>query len=93
MEWWSIAERKLSVRWGVRGASNVEVLRAEYAEAGDVWWKRELKTIASIPVIGVYAVLLTALMTSIFVFEAFVTQLYNGPGKEHVVSARPGHSI
>lgn len=86
VEWWSIKERKLSVRWGVRGASNVELLRAQYNPEGDVWWKRELKMIASLPVIIIYAALLITLMTSIFIFEAFITQLYNGPGHQHIVS-------
>lgn len=85
VEWWSIKERKLSVRWGVLGASNVELLRAEYAPDGDVWWKRELKIIASLPVIAIYATLLIALMTAIFIFEAFITQLYTGPGHQHIV--------
>lgn len=86
VEWWSITERKLAVRWGVRGASKVEILRAEYNPAGDVWWKKELKTIASVPVIAVFAAALVALMTAIFVFEAFITRLYDGPGKQHIVS-------
>ncbi|KAF8309277.1 DUF590-domain-containing protein [Clavulina sp. PMI_390] len=84
VEWWGIKERKLAVQWGVRGASKVEFLRAQHIPEGDVWWKRELKIIASIPVIMLFAGLLIALMTSIFVFEAFVTQLYTGPGHQHI---------
>lgn len=88
VEWWRIKERKLSVKWGVRGASNVETLRAEYIPEGDLWWKRELKMVASFPVIVGYAILLIALMTSIFVFEAFVTLLYNGPGHQYIVRSK-----
>jgi len=46
IEWWRIKERKLCVKWGVKGAANVEMLRAEYVPEGDAWWKRELKAVA-----------------------------------------------
>jgi anoctamin-10 len=87
VEWWRIKERKLSVKWGVKGASNVEILRAKYRPEGDAWWKQELKLLASLPVIIVYAILLIALMTLIFVFEAFIAQLYDGPGLQYMVNS------
>lgn len=87
VEWWRLKERKLSVKWGVKGASNVEMLRAEYRPEGDAWWKRELKLLAGLPVIIGYAVLLIALMTSIFVFEAFIAHLYIGPGHQYIVNS------
>lgn len=85
VEWWSIKERKLAVQWGVRGASRVEILRAAYNPIGDVWWKLELKRIASIPIIFGFALALVGLMTALFIFEAFVTRLYDGPGKSNIV--------
>ncbi len=66
-------------------AMEVETLRAEYDPKGDIWWKRELKLIASIPIIALFAVGLSVLITFIFVFEAFVGQLYAGPGHQHIV--------
>lgn len=41
--------------------------------------------IASLPVISLFAAVLAVLLTGIFVFEAFVTQLYTGPGHRLVV--------
>ena len=50
------------------------------------WWVRELRVLASIPIIILFGGLLSALLTMIFVFEAFVTELYEGPGKQLIVS-------
>ena len=43
--------------------------------------------VASIPVIILFGIVLAGLLTSIFVFEAFVTQLYTGPGHKYIVSS------
>lgn len=90
VEWWTIRERILSVRWGTRGSAKVEKMRASY-QPGFPWWKRELRMVASIPVIFFFGVVLAALLTSIFVFEAFVTQLYTGPGHKYIVSPCSSH--
>ena len=50
------------------------------------WWAGELHVLASVPVIILFTGLLSAILTAIFVFEAFVTQLYEGPGKQLIVS-------
>lgn len=86
VEWWTIRERILSVRWGTRGSFKVEKRRADYVP-GFPWWKRELRMVASVPVIVLFAAILGGLLTSIFVFEAFVTQLYTGPGHKYIVSS------
>ncbi|KAK7687670.1 hypothetical protein QCA50_008885 [Cerrena zonata] len=78
VEWWRIKQRVLSVRWGTRGSFRVEKRRAHYKPIA--WWKRDLRMVTSIPVILFFAAILASLLTGIFVFEAFVTQLYNGPG-------------
>ncbi|TFK39576.1 calcium-activated chloride channel-domain-containing protein [Crucibulum laeve] len=83
VEWWRVRERILSLRFGTRGSFKVEKRRAQY-KPGGAWWARELKVLASIPVIAVFAGVLVALLTGIFVFEAFVTQLYQGPGKQFI---------
>jgi anoctamin-10 len=45
-----------------------------------------MRIVASVPVILMFSAILAALLTGIFVIEAFVTQLYTGPGHKYVVS-------
>ncbi|KAI0076569.1 DUF590-domain-containing protein [Panus rudis PR-1116 ss-1] len=78
VEWWRIKQRVLSVRWGTRGSFRVEKRRAQYKHIA--WWKRDLRILTSVPVILFFAAILAVILTGIFVFEAFVTQLYKGPG-------------
>jgi hypothetical protein len=44
-----------------------------------------MRVAASIPVILLFATILAVILTGIFVLEAFVTQLYKGPGHRYVV--------
>ncbi|CAE6500154.1 unnamed protein product, partial [Rhizoctonia solani] len=97
---WQVRERALSVRWGTYGVARVERRRVEFiatsnqdqsedniAADADVlfpWWKREFRMALSVPVIGLFGALLGGLLTAIFLFEAFVTQLYDGPGKGYI---------
>lgn len=103
---WRIRERKLAVRWGVRGCENVAVgrLRPEYVAnlgvgtatdgqqgtaAVDVIHqgddlKRDVKVAASVPVIALCGVGLGCVLMGIFVLEAFVSEVYEGVGKEIV---------
>lgn len=99
--YWRVKERKFAVRWGTRGCESVAVgrLRPEYVanlrgtpgdqvnafHAGDET-KRDIKMAASIPVIAVCGVGLGVLLMGIFVLEAFVGEVYEGYGKEVVVS-------
>ena len=85
VEWWRIHERILSLRFHTRGSFRVEKHRVQY-KSGMSWWVRELRVLASIPIILVFAGVLSAILTLIFVIEAFVTQLYEGPGKQLIVS-------
>lgn len=85
VEWWRVRERIISLRFGTRGSFRVEKRRADHIP-GFPWWKRELRMVASLPVLLLFAGILTALLTGIFVFEAFVTQLYTGPGHQFIVS-------
>ena len=84
VEWWRIKQRVLSVRWGTRGSFRVEKRRAHYKPIA--WWKRDLRAVTSLPVMLFFAAILASLLTGIFVFEAFVTQLYKGPGHRLIVS-------
>lgn len=79
VEYWRAHERILALRFGTRGAFKVEQRRIQY-KPGFSWWQRELRVIASLPVILTFAAVLSALLTAIFVLEAFVAQIYQGPG-------------
>ncbi|EKM50205.1 uncharacterized protein PHACADRAFT_264804 [Phanerochaete carnosa HHB-10118-sp] len=80
VEWWRIKQRILAIRWGTKGSFRVEKRRAHYVPIA--WWRRELRILFSLPVILFFAAILACLLTGIFVFEAFVTQLYKGPGAQ-----------
>ncbi|KAI0689511.1 DUF590-domain-containing protein [Cytidiella melzeri] len=82
VEWWRIKQRVLSVRWGTRGSFRVEKRRAQYQPIS--WWRRDLRMLASMPVILFFAAVLISLLTGIFILEAFVTQLYKGPGVKYL---------
>ncbi|KAH9072296.1 DUF590-domain-containing protein [Lactarius deliciosus] len=83
VEYWRIRERIYSAAWGCLGSVRVEHHRPRYAD-GHPWWKRELKVLVSVPVIALFASILAVLLTAIFVFEAFVTTLYAGPGHRYI---------
>ncbi|KAF7301208.1 hypothetical protein MIND_00685500 [Mycena indigotica] len=83
VEWWRVGERVLALRLGTRGSFRVERRRAQYTE-GFPWWKRELRMVVGFPVILLFGAILITILTSIFVFEAFLTQLYTGPGHKYI---------
>ena len=88
VEWWRVHERILSLRFGTRGSFKVEKRRVQYKQ-GLSWWARELRVLVSVPVILLFAGILFAILTGIFILEAFVTQLYQGPGQHLIVRHRP----
>jgi hypothetical protein len=92
VEYWRVKERALATCWGTAESFSVEKRRAQYVK-GFPWWKRELRMVASIPVIFMFALVLAILLTAIFVFEAFVTKLYTGPGHTYIVSPRSPLSL
>ncbi|KAI0306043.1 calcium-activated chloride channel-domain-containing protein [Multifurca ochricompacta] len=69
VEYWRIRERLYSVAWGCLGSVRVERFRP-----------RSLKR----PIIALFASVLAGLLTAFFIFEAFVTTLYTGPGHEYI---------
>ncbi|KAG8929463.1 hypothetical protein FRC02_005555 [Tulasnella sp. 418] len=93
VEWWRLRERAISVKWGTHGYARVESRRAQFEGAGDAtdesddsafpWWKRETRVALSIPIILGFAGAMVALISGIFVIEAFVLQLYKGPGSQY----------
>lgn len=97
VELWRMKERKLAVRWGTLGVSQVDRRRHDFVprttridpateEPEEVfeWWRRELRVILSLPIVAFFASVLAATMTLMFVVEIFVTQLYHGPLKQAV---------
>ena len=87
VEWWRIRQRQLSVGWGTKGSFRVEKRRAQYAPLS--WWRKDLRLLASLPVILFFASVLAVLLTGIFVLEAFVAHLYTGPGHQLIVGREP----
>lgn len=101
-EYWRVYERLFTSRFYPKGRFQTSTSLAsmstssftrEKAERthnpGIAWWKRDLRILASFPIISVFAGLLALLLTAIFVFEAFVTQLYTGPGRKLIVRCFP----
>ena len=92
VEFWRLRERALAIRWGTLGSFRVEHRRSQYEDAaapGGVgklpWWKRDLRVLASLPVMLLFVTVLALVLTGIFIFEAFVTKLYTGPGHQYIV--------
>ncbi|KAJ2930954.1 hypothetical protein H1R20_g6155, partial [Candolleomyces eurysporus] len=83
VEWWRVHERILGLRFGTRGAFKVERRRAQYVP-NMPWYTREIRILATLPIIALFGFVLVSILTAIFVFEAFITHLYEGPGKSVV---------
>lgn len=84
VEWWRVHERILSLRFGTRGSLKVEKHRPQWTKRSS-WWVKELRLVASVPIILLFACVLSAILTGIFIFESFITELYEGPGKQLIV--------
>ncbi|KAL0955278.1 hypothetical protein HGRIS_004168 [Hohenbuehelia grisea] len=100
-EYWRVNERVLSGRFypptafsGSPSATSMSTASLAHEKQllghtpGLAWWKRDLRILSSIPIILLFAAVLVSLLTGIFVFEAFVTHLYTGPG-EKLISFAP----
>ena len=90
---WRIRERKLAVRWGLRGVEQViGLMRPQYVlshhltttteshRRADV--RRDGKIVLSVPIIMGCGLLLGCVLMAIFFLEAFVGHLWDGFGKE-----------
>ena len=65
----------------------IDALNASHSVTGDpTFIGREVKILTSVPVIAGLGLVLGALLTAIFIFEAFLSKLYDGPGKSVLVS-------
>ncbi|KAJ3981762.1 calcium-activated chloride channel-domain-containing protein [Lentinula detonsa] len=84
VEWWRIKERRVALKYGVRGATKVEKTRVQNIYRDVPAWKREIRILASVPVILGFAALLAVLMTGIFFLEEFCEHFYTGPGQTYI---------
>ena len=78
LENWKNRQSELGSRWSNNISEHTPPDLMTHAEHSP-WWKTELKTILSIPLV-VASVLVTGFnMTVAFVLEAFVVRMYHGP--------------
>jgi anoctamin-10 len=92
VEYWSVCERKLAVRWSTKGVFEVEQRKyhnVKKAKQDGSWWKSDtkklLRVVASFSMLFVCMLILAVLLTVIFILEAFIPILYTGPGSQLVV--------
>lgn len=88
---WRVRERKLAVRWGTRGCEAVARMRPQYVISHNLQSLdqpqhksdliRDSKMVASVPVVLMCGAVLGVVLMCIFMLEAFVGQLWHGPGK------------
>jgi anoctamin-10 len=94
---WQRRQLQLSIRWGVRGSSAIEIRRFQFEPEKVIpdaitgaprpfypGWKRILTQLSFIPFAIVSVLLLTAFQTAVFCIEIFITQVYNGPFKDYL---------
>ncbi|CED84280.1 Protein required for meiotic chromosome segregation [Phaffia rhodozyma] len=87
VEFWRIEERTLSYSYGTHDIQRRPRLRAISTASApeEKWWKRDGKLLAvSWPALGLCAIFLVSVLTALFIFEAFIASLYNGPFKQYI---------
>lgn len=97
LEMWKIREQALAVRWGMTGVSRHATRNTSFqpsaivndkvtGEPTEVFeeWHRELRIIASLPVILIFILLLLSILTLNFLAEVITAEVYDGPGKAFV---------
>ncbi|KAG6026893.1 hypothetical protein E4U19_002349 [Claviceps sp. Clav32 group G5] len=98
LEYWKKKEVDLAVQWGVRGVSAIQLPRPEFEwdyEAEDVvtgepvkvysYKKRFQTQLLQIPFAIACIVVLGGLVVIANSLEIFITQVYDGPGKQYLV--------
>lgn len=94
VEWWRHQERDLSIRWGVRGVSNIESKRHEFVATKEVedpatgetqrifpWTERLKRQALQLPFAIAAVLVLGSLIVLCFAIEIFIGEIYDGPGK------------
>ena len=98
-EHWKMKEVDLAVQWGVRGVGRIQHPRPQFrfeSEAVDpvtgevvkVYspFKRLARQLLQVPFAAACVVALGGLIVSCFAIEIFLTEVYNGPFKQYLVS-------
>lgn len=97
LEYWKLQETDLSIRWDVRGVSNLKVNRPQFQyekEAVDAAgrvrhyfprWKRIVRQLVVVPFVAVSTLLLGMLIVGVFAVETFISEAYDGPYKFYLV--------
>ena len=98
-EYWKKKEVDLAVQWGVRGVSKIQHPRSQYqfdSEAVDpvtgeiikVWspWTRLQRQLLQVPFAMACMLVLGSMIVSCFSIEIFISEIYNGPFKQYLVS-------
>ncbi|KAF2501445.1 DUF590-domain-containing protein [Lophium mytilinum] len=91
-EYWKHQEVDLSVRWGVRGVSNIETKRKNFAHEKEITdpvtgetvqifpaTKRLQRQLLQLPFALGAAIVLGTLIATCFGIEVFISEVYNGP--------------
>lgn len=100
-EHWKMKEVDLAVQWGVRGVSRIQHPRPQFrferesvdpvtGEIVKVYspYKRLARQLLQVPFAAACVVVLGGLIASCFAIEIFITEVYNGPFKQYLVSRR-----
>jgi hypothetical protein len=102
LEYWKKKEIDLAVRWGVRGVSAIQLPRTQFTweyEAEDAvtgepvkvypYMKRLRTQLLQIPFAIACVLVLGGLVVTANSLEIFINQVYDGPGKQYLVSRSP----
>lgn len=104
-EYWRHQEKDLSVRWGVKGVSNIDTRKKDFQPDKTITdpvtgeqvgffpaSKRFQRQLLQIPFALAAAVSLGAVIATCFGIEVFISEVYNGPFKSFLVSSFLEHS-
>ncbi|KAL1965672.1 hypothetical protein VTN77DRAFT_5349 [Rasamsonia byssochlamydoides] len=97
VEYWTLKETDLSIRWGVKGVGVLKANRMQYiwdkevtdpmtGEVRKVFstWKQVLRQLLQIPFALVAGLALGTLIVVIFAIEVFISEVYQGPFKTYL---------
>ncbi|KZF21228.1 plasma membrane stress response protein-like protein [Xylona heveae TC161] len=98
VEYWKHQEKDLAVRWGVRGVSAIETIRASFrpekeekdpvtGEMVKIFpaTKRFSRQVLQLPFAILASAALGSIIATCFAIEIFITEVYNGPFKSVLV--------
>jgi anoctamin-10 len=102
LEYWKLQETDLSIRWNVRGVSNLKQNRPQFQYDKEVFdparrlqqyfprWRRIARQLVVVPFVVFSTLMLGVLISGVFAIETFISEAYDGPYKFYLVSL-PSH--